>query len=300
MRRLHGVTEFLTVVEEGSFSAAADTLGVSTSFISRRVADLEAYLGVRLLHRTTRRVSLTELGRYYQERAAHILGGLETLESDLADQQNLNVGLLRITAAGTYAETQVGPALAKFAALHPRVRVDFEITDRVVDLVGEGFDLAIRHGAVHDESLVARRLSTRRVRVFAAPAYLAHYGCPRHPSELSQHICLPFRNYPWRFLIDGQRVERIIQGPWSSNIGPGLVAGAVEGLGLIQIAETYVAEAVASGCLEPVLSDFEPEPQVTWLVYPSRHKLPNRVRSLIDFLLEQLGPPKNQAASSQV
>lgn len=283
-----GLREFTAVVESGGFTAAADTLSVSTSFVSRQVQRLEARLGTRLLNRTTRSVTLTDLGRTYYERSREILDQLESLESDMADLQQRPRGLVRVTAAGVYAERYVAPALAEFAQRYPDVRIDLDTRMRVVDIIAEGFDLAVRLSALDDSSLVARKVRDRRMIVAGSPGYFVTHGRPKTPDDLRSHNCLRLGGMDWRFAWpDAVRSVRV-RGTWSSDNGRALVTAAVRGLGLVRLTDYYMDAELARGELETVLEDYEPKDTATWLVYPDRQYLPTRVRYLLDFLAERL------------
>ncbi len=283
-----GLREFAAVVEQGGFTAAADALNVSASFVSRRVKRLEQQLGTRLLHRTTRTVRLTEMGRIYYERSREILDRLEALESDMADLQQRPKGLERMTAPGLYAERYVAPAVAEFTVKYPEVSIELDTRMRVVDIVAEGYDLAIRMSALADSNLVARKLVPRRVMVCASPAYLAGNGRPKDPDDLRSHNCLALPDMPWRFAYpDAIRVVKV-RGSWISNNGRALVEAAALGIGLVRLADYYMDKELERGALEVVLEDFEVEDASTWIIYPDRHHLPTRVRFLIDFLAERL------------
>ncbi len=283
-----GLREFVAVVEHGGFTAAAATLDVSTSFVSRQVKRLEDRLDTRLLHRTTRAVRLTEMGRVYYERSREILDRLEALESDMADLQERPKGLVRVTAPGLYAQRYVAPALAEFTTTYPDVSIELDTRMGVVDIVAEGFDLAVRMSALADSSLIARKVAPRRVLICGSPAYFAQYGKPKEPDDLRSHNCLTLPDMSWRFAYpDAIRVVKV-RGTWTSDNGRALVAAAVRGTGLIRFATYYVDEELARGELVPVLEGFEVKDAATWIIYPDRHHLPTRVRFLIDFLAERL------------
>ncbi|MEM8750827.1 MAG: LysR family transcriptional regulator [Pseudomonadota bacterium] len=288
MKGLGGVLEFCSVVEQGGFTRAAETLGVSASFVSRRVVDLETRLGVRLLNRTTRQVNLTDLGAQYYERVSDIWDELETLETDLSDQQNMVKGRLKVSAGGIFGETWVADALCAFATEHPLIDVELQITERRIDLLREGFDLAIRHGMPSDPDLVVRPFSKRRIIVCASPYYLAQHGAPASPEELSQHSCLMVPGAKWDFIQGGQLASKKLNGRFSSGNGPALATAAVKGLGIARLAETYVSQYLGSGALVPLLVDYEVPVQETVIVYPSRDRLPHRMRTLIDFLVARM------------
>ena len=283
-----GLREFAAVVEYGSFTAAADALNVSTSFVSREIKRLEERLNARLLHRTTRKLQLTDMGRIYYDRGREIRGLLDALESDMVEMQDRAKGLIRITAPGLYADQYVAPALAEFTDKYPEVSIELDTSMKVVDIVGDGFDLAVRMSALEDSSLIARKIAPRRIMVCASPAYLNRHGRPSDPEELRSHNCLTFPDMPWRFRYpDGVRSIKV-QGTWSSDNGRALVAASERGLGLIRMTDYYLAAQLQSGEFEMVLEDFEVQDAATWIIFPARDHLPTRVRFLIEFLSERL------------
>ena len=283
-----GLREFIAVVEYGSFTAAADALNVSTSFISREVKRLEKRLNARLLHRTTRTLTLTDMGRIYHSRGVEISNLLDELESDMADLQDRPKGLVRITAAGLYADRYVAPALAEFSNKYPEVSIELDTSMSVIDIVGQGFDIAVRMSALDDSSMIARKVAPRRIMVCASPGYLNRYGIPKEPDDLRSHSCLTFPEMPWRFCHpDGVRSVKV-QGSWRADNGRALVEAAVRGIGLIRMTDYYLAAQVRRGELQPVLEEYEVPDAATWIVFPARDHLPARTRLLIDFLSERL------------
>src|SRR5580765_2384207 len=192
MDRFHAITAFTRVVEAGSFARAADRLGVSVSAVSRHVAELEQHLDVRLLNRTTRRLSLTESGQAFFDRCVQLLADLEEAEEAVTSASVVPKGTLRVTSSATFASRHLAPAIAAFAARYPQIRFDVELSERIVDLVDEGFDLAVRIGAVGSQNMVARRVGATRVLCCAAPSYLEDHGEPREPEDLAKHLCLTY------------------------------------------------------------------------------------------------------------
>ena len=284
-----GLREFVAVVEKGSFTAAADSLDVSTSFVSREIKRLEERLHTRLLHRSTRSLTLTDNGRRYYEKAKEIHDRIEALESEMADLQELPKGLIRVTAAGLFADRYVAPALAEFVTKYPEVSIELDSRMEEVDIVEEGFDLAIRlHGTMSDTSLIARKISPRRVMVCGSPSYLARNNKPEKPDDLLSHNCLKLQKMPWRFAVDDEVRTIKVHGNWVCNNARALVKAAVRGVGLTRISEYYVDDEIRRGELEVVLSDFEVPDIFTWILYPDRKQIPTRVRFLIDFLSERL------------
>ena len=281
-----GVSEFATVVDAGSFSAAAKRLGVSTSYVSRQVAALEERLGIRLLARSTRKVRLTDAGAEYYRRCSELIAGLEEANQIVAGETAEVVGRIRVSAAGAFAERYVAPALADFAQQHPRVQIEIDFNTRNINLIDEGFDFAIRYGLLEDSSLIARQLTGRTLVACASPDYLETWGKPIEPEELRDHACLLANTDRWRFSYpDGERFIRV-SGPWRSNNGPALAAAAVRGLGIAYSPRVNLAEELRSGQLVPILQDFWDRDRSTWIVYPQRRHLPLRVSCAIDFLVD--------------
>ena len=283
-----GLHEFIAVVEQGSFTAAARALDVSTSFVSRQVGRLEHRLGARLMNRTTRSHTLTELGQTYYQRSREILDELQRLESDMADLQEKPKGLVKVTAPGLYAERFVAPAIGEFMQRYPDVSVELNTTMQTVDIVAEGYDLAVRMSALDDSSLIARKVMDRRVSVAGSPEYFARHGRPGTPDELRRHNCLLLGSMEWRFAWPDSIRSVRVRGNWTSDNGTALTAAAVKGIGLARLAHYYFDDAVERGELELVLEDYEPKDSATWLIYPNRQYLPTRVRFLVDFLAERL------------
>jgi len=283
-----GLREFVAVVEHGSFTAAADALNVSTAFVSREVKRLEERLNARLLHRTTRKSTLTEVGSIYYARGLEIRNMLDSLESDVADMQGQLVGHIRITAPGLYADRYVAPAVAEFTDKYPEVSIELDTGMQVVDIIADGYDVAIRMSALEDSSLIARKIAPRRLLVCGSPGYFFRNGRPKTPDDLRTHKCLTFHDMAWRFKYpDGVRTVKVA-GNWSSDNGRALVAAAERGLGLVRMTDYYMAGQLQRGELETVLEEYEVQDAATWIVYPAREQLPTRVRFLIDFLVERL------------
>lgn len=199
MSRWTGIDEFVQVVESGGFTAAARALGVSKAHISKQVRQLEDRLGIRLLHRTTRRQALTEAGEQFYQRCTQLIGELDELSAALGEAQEIPSGRLRISVAGAFAERYLAPACAEFMTRYPRVQIELVFDNRIVDLIEEGFDLAIRYGELKQSDLVARRIAPRRLHVCASPAYLERHGVPTRPDQLRSHSCLVGSSDYWIF-----------------------------------------------------------------------------------------------------
>ena len=290
MDRLACMTTFVRVVDKGSFAAAAEGTGLSATMVGNHVRFLEARLGALLLNRTTRRQSLTELGRAYYERCRHILDEVATAEACAAELRATPRGLLRVTAPVALGTSVLPPLLAQYLCLYPEVRIDVAFNDRVVDLIGEGYEVAIRVGPLADSGLMARRLAPYRVVVCAAPVYLAERGTPDSPAELGTHECLDFSlpglSGTWRFQ---NRTAIAVRGRLRVNNGQALRAAALAGVGIAMVPEVLVAEDLAAGRLVRLLPQHTPPGRMMHLLtLPDRHPIP-KLRSFVDFIATQLG-----------
>lgn len=289
MDRLAAMHAFVSVVESGGFARAAARAGSSTSTLSRQVADLERHLGARLLNRTTRKLSLTEAGQAFFERAAQVLADLQEAEALVSASAAAPRGTLRLTCSHAMGVQRVGPAIASFVARYPEVRFEVSVSDRIVDLVEEGFDLAIRIGQIGSEQMVARRLGSARLLLCAAPAYLKARGNPKTPADLTAHAALTYAYAAnprlWR-LIDrsGHTHEVRVSGPLHANSGELAVAAAIRGLGIVLEPDFLVGGALEAGLLVRVLPEYEGVPADIWAVYPSRRHLSVKVRLFVDHI----------------
>ncbi|MCB1910156.1 MAG: LysR family transcriptional regulator [Rhodocyclaceae bacterium] len=289
MDRFEGMRVFCTVVEAGGFAAAADRLGISTSAASRHVAQLEAHLNVRLLNRTTRRVSATEEGYAYFERCTQLLADVEEAEAVVAGGAAVPRGRLRITAPGALATLCLAPALAAFADAHPDLSLDLVLSESVVDFIEEGIDVAIRVGRIGSVNLVARRIGQARLIAAAAPEYLARCGSPQTPDDLSQHQCLTYAHAAsgnsWHFSdADGQRVDVRVGGRVHANNGVLLAEMAAAGCGVTMAPDFIVAPLIAAGRLQSVLEAWMPPALPINVVYPTRRHLSAKVRAMSTYL----------------
>ncbi len=302
MDRFQAIRVFAQVAESGSFTAAAVKLGLSATATSRHVADLEARLHTRLLNRTTRRVSLTESGQAFYERSVQLLADLDEAEQEALRAAVVPRGTIKLTTSITFGVRHVGPAIAGFLAAHAEVRFDVSLSDRVVDLVEEGFDLAIRIGAPGSENVVARKLGETRLVPCASAAYLAAHGAPQVPEDLARHNCFTYeyvspRNL-WRFRdpAGGERSVRV-KGNLHSNNGDLLAEAAARGAGVVFEPAFIVGPEVRAGRLVPLLQDFEPQATPIYAVYPSRKHLPAKVRLFVDFLVERFSRAQDWSAT---
>ncbi|MFI2809947.1 LysR substrate-binding domain-containing protein [Microbulbifer sp. JSM ZJ756] len=289
MREWEGVSEFVAVAEAGSFTGAARRLGISTAQVSRQVSALESRLSTKLLYRTTRKVSVTEVGQVYYQHCRQVLDGLEEAERAVSDLQQVPRGRLRLTAPVTYGETTLAPLVNDFALRYPELEVDMQLTNQKLDLVAEGYDLAIRLGKLDDSSMMARRLGSRTLYVCASPAYLAAHGEPHSLSELGQHNCLPGTLVYWRFREQGRSRDIRVSGSIRCNSGQALVDAALKGIGLVQLPDYYVDEHLRSGRLISLLEHYREEDDGIWGVYPHNRHLSPTVSMLLDYLGEFIG-----------
>ncbi|WP_435105519.1 LysR family transcriptional regulator [Arhodomonas sp. AD133] len=279
---------FDTVVRHQSITAAADRLNVSASAISRRLNALEAHLGVRLLNRSTRALGLTPAGEAYHARIVPALETIAEAASTVQAEAESPRGELRVSLPVNYGRLHVAPHLPDFLDRHPQLSLDAQFDDRFVDVIAEGFDLAIRIGQLEDSRLVARRLAWDRRLVVASPAYLARHGVPTHPRELADHQCLHYTNFRgpvvWTFHRDGSRVDVPVQGRFKANYGLPLTVAAERGLGLVQTAVSIVGNALHNGALAEVLPQWQLPDVAVYAVYPQRRHLPAKVRSFLEFV----------------
>jgi DNA-binding transcriptional LysR family regulator len=284
---------FVRVAEAESFSGAARRLRASKSVVSRQVSALEADLGVRLFHRTTRSLTLTEAGQGYLAQVSRILADLDDADASLSRLQAKPRGRLRISAPMSFGFLHLARALPDFLERYPEVEADLSMSDRYVDLVEEGFDLAIRIGRLEDSSLIARHLAPIRMAVCGSPAYLDRRGIPAHPRDLSGHDCLCYTlmsgSDVWDFVADGEAMPVEIAGRLRADNGDALRVAALRGLGLCYL-PTFIAGAdLQSGSLVSVLGEFMPADFAAYAVYPTARLLSPKVRAFVDFLIERFG-----------
>lgn len=290
MDRFQAIRVFSQVVEAGSFSAAAERLGLSATAASRHVAELEAHLQTRLLNRTTRRVSLTESGRAFYERSVQLLADLDEAEQEALRAAVVPRGTIKLTTSVNFGVRHLAPAIAEFLAAHAEVRFDVSLSDRIVDLVEEGFDLGIRIGSPGSENIVARKLGETRLLPCASPGYLAAHGAPKLPEDLAQHNCFTYeyvtpRNV-WRFFdaSGGEHAVRV-SGNLHSNNGDLLAEAAARDAGIVFEPAFIVGPEVRAGRLVPLLQEFVAPPMPIFAVYPSRKHLSAKVRLFVDFVI---------------
>ncbi|MGV2292915.1 LysR family transcriptional regulator [Trinickia sp. YCB016] len=292
MDRLQAMQVFTRVVDTNSFTKAAETLDLPRASVTTIIQNLEAFLGVRLMHRTTRRLSLTPDGAAYYERCVRILADVEETETSLQNGNKKPHGKLRIDMPGSIGRTLVIPALCEFHTKYPDIDLQLGLSDRPVDLLQEGVDCVIRVGALQDSSLVARRIGLFEGVTCAAPSYLERMGEPTTLDDLSQHRAVNYfssrtgRVIDWSFLVDGKEVEVKMNGLVSVNDADAYLTCALEGFGLIQLARFMVLPHLRTGDLKEVLLDWKPLPMPISVVYPHSRHLSPKVRVFVDWIAE--------------
>ena len=299
MDRVGDLTLFLRVLDLGSITAAAHSLDLSVAVASQRLKRLERELGVRLLHRTTRRLHPTPEGVALAERGRVLVEDLESLGAGLREAATEIAGTLRVTLSASFGRQHVSPLLPAFLARHPKLRLSVHLSDQVVDLVSEGFDLAIRIGAMEDSQLVARRIAANRRVLCASPDYLRRRGQLKVPRDLQDHECLLLfgssgRQDVWRLHdAQGKEMPVRVQGRFESNLGELLRDASVAGEGIAIHSLWHVADDLRTGRLQVVLPDFPLATTAISAVMPQRRQVPPRVRAFVDFLVEEFGdnPP---------
>lgn len=288
------MTVFVRAVEVGSFSGAAQRLGIAKSIVSRRILSLESRLGTSMFHRSTRRLSLTETGLAYYERARRILADVAEAEDVASQLQGELKGRLKVAAPMSFGYRHLSAVVMDFLRAHPQVDIELDLNDRRVDLISEGFDIAVRIGSLADSSIISRTLAPCRHVVCASPAYLATHGKPQTPAELASesHVCLAYNNRPradqWRFLVDGVWTDVPVKARHiHSNNGDILCEAAIAGLGTIVLPTFIVNEAVATGALEVLLAGYEVASPSIFVVWPPSRHVSGKVRAFVDLLAKR-------------
>ncbi|MGB7192742.1 MAG: LysR family transcriptional regulator [Collimonas pratensis] len=293
MDRLTSMAVFVRVVEKGSFAAVAEEFSLSTTMVANHVRALETHLGARLLDRTTRRHSLTEIGSVYVERCRDVLNSVQAADYVAEALRAVPRGKLRMTAPVTYGVHKLVPLIGEYMALYPEVQVELVLNDRVVDMVEEGFEVALRSGVVDGANLVARPLRSSRMFAVASPAYLKRHGTPRHPAELAAHNCLGFmswgKDYAWRF-SRGEQLEKVpVHGTFVSNNGQALLTAALNGIGVVVQADVLLDADIASGQLVQLLPEWTLPGRPIHLVRTRDARPTAKLRTFVDFLVARLG-----------
>jgi DNA-binding transcriptional LysR family regulator len=293
MDRLTAMEAFVRVVERGGFSAAAEDMRMSRAMVSRHVQELEQHLGARLLNRTTRKIGLTEAGQVYYERSTHLLADVADAEGAVNELHARPRGQLRVNGPVVFGTLHLASAVADYMAAFPEVSVELTLNDRVVDLVEEAYDLAIRIGRLGDSSLIARRLAPCRIVVCAAPDYLARMGTPRKPSDLTAHDCMRYMHGEggeiWHFDGPEGKVAVRVHGQFRTNNGEAMRVAAVRGRAIAALPSFIISAELASGALVPLLTEWHGEEMAVHAVYPPGRNPSPKLRSFIDFLVPRFG-----------
>ncbi|WP_371397301.1 LysR substrate-binding domain-containing protein [Fretibacter rubidus] len=279
-----GVSEFVAVAEAESFTGAGKRLGISTAQVSRQISALESRLAVKLFYRTTRKVTITDSGQIYYTHCRQVLDGLDEAERAVTNLHQTPRGRLSLTAPVTYGESRVVPLVNDFVALYPDLKVEITLTNQMLDLVAENYDLAIRLGELSDSTMMARQLSSRTHYVCASPGYLSAHGEPHTLPELEQHNCLQGTLDYWRFQESGKPQHIRVSGNIRCNSGWSLVDAALKGIGIVQLPDYYVRSELETGALLPLLERFRAPDDGIWAIYPHNRQLSSKVRLLIDHL----------------
>ena len=295
MDKVQEMTSFVAVVDAGSFVAAADATGQSKAAVSRHVGDLEQRLSTRLLQRTTRRLSLTPEGQAFYARCKELLAAIDEAESELLSSRSEPTGLIRINAALTFGVLQLAPLWGRFCEENPRISLDVTLTDRIVDLVEEGYDIAIRISSLPSSTLVSRKLASSRMRLCASNTYLKKHGVPQRPSDLATHRMISYSYLAtqdeWHFTgPDGAESARI-NARIHTNSGDTCRRAALDHQGIVLQPDFLVGDDLKSGTLTELMPDYRAIEYGIYAVYPSRKFLPLKIRRLVDYLVESFRDP---------
>lgn len=284
MNKFDGVIEFIAVVESKGFSAAAKRLGLSTSQVSRRVASLESRLGVPLIIRSTRKVSLTKEGTIYYSQGSKLINGFDRMNDQICTNKVEIDGLLRVAAGGPFDESIVIPALFDFIKLHPKLRLNVDYSPNSINLAKEGFDFAIRYGQLNDRNLVGREILNHQYTLVASMEYLEKSGEPNKPSDIHFHDCIVSTNNQWSFIENDKPMHVSVKGKIRLNNLKSIINACKAGLGIAYLPKSFLDEYIRSGELVSLLENYCTMEKGTWLVYPSKKHLSLKARLAIDFL----------------
>lgn len=293
MDRLENMEMFCRVAEMGSFSAVARHLDVARSVVTRQVAALEAHLGVKLIARSTRRLNLTSGGLAYLEKCREILGLVEAAESDVAAEGQVPRGHVRISVPFSFGLRHLTPLLLDFGLRYPEITIEVDYTDRRVNMIEEGIDLAIRITGKLAPQDVARKISVCRMLVVASEDYLQRRGEPKRPEDLIDHECfgyVPAQQSSWGFVVDGEVRWYPIRGRLQANNGDALLDAAIRGIGITNPPTFIAASAIEAGSVRPILTDYALPELGIYAMFPGNRYVPRRVRVLVDYLVERIGP----------
>lgn len=300
MSQLEDMRILIDAVDLQSFTAAAERQGLSKQYVSKRISALEARLGARLLNRTTRRLHPTELGLAYYERAVRIVQEVEDAEQMIASEIAMPRGRLRLSAPMSFGTMHLSPLLPEFLARHGEVQLELDLSDRVVDLVAEGYDMGLRIGALQDSSLIAQLIASVEVSTCCSPSYLAEHGAPDSPDELGRHACLLYghaRNVDWIFSRDGKPRPHPVRGRFRVNNGELARDAAVAGLGITQLPAFITGADLDAGKLVRILDDWRPPPISIHAVYPHHRQSSLLIRTFSAFLRERFDSRREHAST---
>ena len=292
---LDGIVIFVQVIKSGSFTLAAELTGHSTSYISKEVNKLEARLGVRLMHRTTRSLSLTPEGQLYFQVCLQIIEDAEQVENAIIGKQGEPQGILRVSCPVSYGLSNLSPVLSFFTEKYPKIQLELELNDRKVDLIADGFDIVIRATTqLEDSALISRRISQSEALVLASPAYLAKHGTPKHPFELDRHKIISYSNLKqpniWRFIdLNGEKIQVHLESQVITNDSSLEIDLAVANQGIFRTPRFALKDELETGKLVELFADFPKTSIGVYMVYPSRKHMSAKVRSFIDFIIQELG-----------
>jgi DNA-binding transcriptional LysR family regulator len=291
MDKFQEMRTFVGVIDAGSFVGAAQALNMSKPAVSRYVGDLEARLGIRLLHRTTRKLSLTEEGEVFYSRCQEVLTSIDEAESEITSRSGTAIGSIRVNAPVTFGNLHLAGLWGQFKALHPQVTLDITLSDRVVDIVEEGYDLAVRIARLPSSSLISRKLSSTRMVVCASPEYLRKAGTPAHPSDIAKHAVLAYSYWStkdeWEFQGPGENVSVRTHPFLHCNSGDTCRAGALQHQGIVLQPTFLIGQDLANGSLVEILPEFKSVELGVYVMYPTRKNVSPKVRLMIDFLISR-------------
>ena len=286
-----GISEFVYVAENESFTLASKKMAISTAQVSRQISALEKRLNIKLFYRTTRKVSLTEEGRVFYQHCRGVLDGLDAAEQAVTNLQSKPQGMIKLTTPVTYGEQQLMPLVNDFMVQYSDIEVTAFLSNQQVDLIEEGYDLAIRIGKLRDSTMMAKKLSSRTNFVCAAPSYIEKYGIPHSLTELGQHNCLLGTLDYWHFKESGKEKNIRVTGSVRYNSGYSLVDAAIKGLGIVQLPDYYVQKHLESGELVSLLDNLREPEEAIWALYPHNRHLSPKIRLLLDYLAAHLSKP---------
>ncbi len=294
INKLNSIEVFLKVAKALSFSEAAKQLGLSKAMVSKHVTNLENTLGVRLLNRTTRQISLTEAGSAYRVRIRELMNEISETEQSISQLSSEPRGTLRVMAPTSFGSFHLARAIADYRKIYTNVGVEAVLTERESDIIEDGLDIIIKIGILEDSSLVARKIADARMVVCASPEYLQEYGVPLKPEDLLEHNCLIYSGRQpmgeWRFIVDNKTKKLRVKGDVRSNVGDALRIAAIQGCGLVQLPTYMMGLDIKSGRLESVLDEYEPLARPVHAIYPHRRHLSAKVRTFVEFLYERYQP----------